>query len=73
MPNQDLIDRVKAVTGQNVAYCPEDQCIYYSPNRSVNRKLKPSTICHSNLKELMQCVKKFKQNHAEMPLKIIRV
>ena len=73
MSKQDLIESVKDVRGKNVAYCCEDKAIYYSPNRVVDRKIKRSEVCHSDIKDLYRAVKHFKSENPEQKVKIIRV
>lgn len=70
---QECISCVKDVCGKNSAYFSPDKCIYYSPNRTIDRKINPSKICHSNLKDLMKAVKLFKSENPEQKVKIIRL
>jgi hypothetical protein len=73
MVASQLIESVKAVEGKNVAYCSEDKCIYYSPNKQVKKQQKNKNVVENNLPDLFKAMKQFKSEHPDEKVKIINV
>ena len=73
MPNQQVINRVKAVCGKNVEYCPEDKCIYYSPNRNLKKQDKTKDVVDNNLADLFSAMKQWKSQNPNEKVKIVSI
>jgi hypothetical protein len=69
---QDCINNVKDVCGKNCEYFSPDKCIYYSPNRTFRKQLKHKVV-ENNIPDLFLCMKKFKSEHADEQVKIVKV
>jgi len=73
MSSIEIINSVRDIHGKNVAYCHQDKCIYYSPNKQVKKQQKNKNVVENNLADLFKAMKQFKSEHPDEKVKIINV